>query len=81
MLRSDDGYSFFIPNIAGSVTLRGGVLAFLADTPASQCAGGYKEGVGGARCKCRHCMANSTTMQICFEEEMFELRNLESTVR
>jgi len=37
--------------------------------------GGYKEGVGGARRKCRHCMATFNQMQNHFVEEDFELRS------
>ena len=55
--------------------MRGSVLAVLAETPASQSLGGYKEGVGGARCKCRHCMTDWETMQEPFTEEEFLLRN------
>lgn len=56
--------------------LRGAVLAFIADTPASQKAGGFKESVGGAKRKCRHCMATFETMQNHFLEEDFQLRDL-----
>lgn len=73
LLGSDRGYSFSLPS--GLINLRGGILAFLADTPASQKAGGFKEGVGGARRKCRHCMATFETMQCHFSEEDFEPRN------
>lgn len=40
----------------GVVRLRGALLAVIADTPASQLLGEYKESVGGAKRKCRHCM-------------------------
>lgn len=50
-------------------------MAFLADTPASHLAGAFKESVGGARKKCRHCMASFETMNECFTEEEFTLRN------
>ena len=74
LLGRDDGYTFTITNI-GQIALRGAVLAFLADTPASQSAGGFKEGVGGAKRKCRHCMATFETMQEFFEEDLFQLRD------
>ena len=74
LLGRDDGYTFTITNI-GQVALRGAVLAFLADTPASQLAGGFKESVGGAKRKCRHCMATFETMQKYFEEDLFQLRD------
>ena len=41
---------------------RGTLVAFVGDTPAVNLAGGFKEGVGRAMRKCRHCMA--TDMQI-----------------
>lgn len=75
LLGGDDGYTFSIRNV-GQVALRGAVLAFLADTPASHAAGGFKEGVGGgAKRKCRHCMSTFETMQKYFEEDLFQLRD------
>ena len=73
LLGRDDGYTF--TTSLGQVKLRGAVLAFLADTPASHASAGFKEGVGGARRKCRHCMATFDSMQEYFEEELFELRD------
>lgn len=46
LLGREDGYIFTIRNV-GQVPMRGGLLAFLADTPASHAAGGFKEGVAG----------------------------------
>ncbi|XP_020895161.1 uncharacterized protein LOC110234145 isoform X1 [Exaiptasia diaphana] len=57
--------------------LRGALLAVLADTPASQAVAGMKESVGGARRKCRHCMATYEQMQEQFLEEQFTLRSKE----
>lgn len=74
-LGRDMGYDFHIPN--GIVRLRGALLAVIADTPASNLLGGYKEGVGGARRKCRHCMADFDDMQTKFVEEDFMLRSKE----
>lgn len=74
-LGSDMGYDFHIHN--GIVRLRGALLAVIADTPACNFLGGYKEGVGGARRKCRHCMADFDEMQTKFEEEEFVLRTKE----
>ena len=73
VLSSDSGYPFEIAG--GKVYLRGSVLAVLADTPASQALGGYKESVGGARRKCRHCMTDWESMQQYFTEEEFMLRD------
>lgn len=74
-LGQEDGYTFSI--CGGSFNLRGAILAVLADTPASQAAGGFKESVGGARRKCRHCMANFESMQDFFSEEDFMCRDRE----
>jgi len=76
ILGSDVGHSFIVGD--GNLYLRGALLAVLADTPASQAVGGYKEGVGGARRKCRHCMATFEQMQDHFIEEDFELRSKET---
>ena len=79
ILGSDRGYTFSLP--IGNINLRGGILAFLADTPASNKAGGFKEGVGGARRKCRHCMAKYEDMQCLFMEEDFQLRNKDNHIQ
>ena len=79
ILGSDQGYTFSLPN--GLITLRGSILAFLADTPASNKAGGFKEGVGGAKRKCRHCMAIFEDMQSFFEEKHFQLRNMDNHMK
>ena len=75
ILGSDRGYPFQI--FGGELFLRGALLAVLADTAASNLGGGFKESVGGARRKCRHCMATYESMQECFTEEEFTLRNAE----
>ena len=66
VLGSESGYPFEVAG--GKVYLRGSVLAALADTPASQLLGEYKESVGGARRKCRHCMTDWESMQQFFFE-------------
>ena len=71
-LGTERGYPFRV--FGGHVRLRGAVLAFLADTPASNVGAGFKENVGGARKKCRHCCATYETMQECFSGEEFTLR-------
>ena len=73
VLSSDFGYPFEIAG--GKIYLHGSVLAVLADTPASNSLGGYKEGVGGAYRKCRHCMTDWESMQQHFTEEEFLLRD------
>lgn len=75
ILGTDRGHPFKIGK--GNWYLRGGLLAIIADTPASQAMGGFKEGVGGARRKCRHCMATFEQIQEHFLEEEFELRSQE----
>lgn len=72
LLGDDFGYSFQLPQ--GTFRLRGGILAVVADTPASQEAGGFKAGVGGAYRKCRHCMATYDSMQKYFIEDSFVYR-------
>ena len=42
---------------------KGTLVAFVGDTPAVCLAGGYKEGVGMAMRKCRHCMATYNQIQ------------------
>ncbi len=73
VLGADLGYHFKIQG--GSVCLRGALLAVVADTPASNLLGAFKESVGGAKRKCRHCMADFEAMQSLFTEEEFDLRN------
>lgn len=43
--------------------LKGRLVAFVGDTPAVNMAGGFKEGVGMAMRKCRHCMATDNQIQ------------------
>ncbi|XP_068704496.1 uncharacterized protein [Montipora foliosa] len=72
-LGTNRGYPFTIAG--GIVYLRAAVLAVIADTPASQAVGCFKEGVGGAKRKCFHCMATWEEMQEHFVEEDFVLRD------
>ena len=44
--------------------IEGALIAFVGDTPAVNMAGGFKEGVGGAMRKCRHCLATNSQIQI-----------------
>ena len=71
LLGQEDGYIFTIRNV-GQVPMRGGLLAFLADTPASHAVGGFKEGVA---VESMHCFATFETIQKCFEEDLFQLKN------
>ena len=53
-----DGHPF---NISGKThIMHGALLCVVGDTPAVSLVGGFKEGVGFALKKCRHCMANNT---------------------
>lgn len=70
-----NGYPFQV--YGGVLRLRGSLLALLADTPASQLCGGFKEGVGGAFRKCRVCNATFESMQELFTEDNFNLRTKE----
>ena len=76
ILGVDLGYHFKI--CGGEICLRGALLAVVADTPASNLLGGFKESVGGAKRKCRHCMADFEQMQTIFTEEGFDLRDEET---
>ena len=51
--------------------LTGTLVAFVGDTPAVCMAGGFKEGVGMAMRKCRHCMAtyNQIQTKVCISIE------------
>ena len=75
VLGEDHGYNFRING--GNICLRGALLAVLADTPASQFLGAFKESVGGAKRKCRHCTADFESMQTLFTEEDFAPRSKE----
>lgn len=74
-LGRDTGVDFKVHG--GVLRLRGALLAVIADTPASQLLGGFKESVGGAKRKCRHCMTDFDEMQLSFVEEDFLLRSKE----
>jgi hypothetical protein len=70
-----DGHPF---NISGKThIMHGALLCVVGDTPAVSLVGGFKEGVGFALKKCRHCMANNTQIQEKFTEEEFVLRTLQ----
>ena len=47
-----------------SYNIEGALVAFVGDTPAVNMAGGFKEGVGRALRKCRHCMAIDSQIQM-----------------
>jgi hypothetical protein len=69
----EDGHTFIVHG--QKLHLKGSLLCMVGDTPAVALAGGFKEGVGFANKKCRHCMANNEQIQINYTEEKFTLRN------
>lgn len=46
-----------------SYGIEGALVAFLGDTPAVNMVGGFKEGIGRAMRKCRHCLATNPQIQ------------------
>ena len=46
-----------------SHSIEGALIAFVGHTPAVNMAGGFKEDVGGAWRKCRHCLAVNSMIQ------------------
>lgn len=70
-----EGYEINIAN--GNLEIQGCLMAYVADTPAAQKAGGFKEGVGLSFRKSRHCEADEDTMQNGFREEYFRPRQLD----
>ncbi len=50
-------------NHTTSHCITGTLVAFVGDTPAVNQVGGFKEGVGIAMRKCRHCMATHDQIQ------------------
>ncbi|XP_035665562.1 uncharacterized protein LOC118408812 [Branchiostoma floridae] len=68
-----EGYLF---NVNGEeVMLRGAVVAISADTNACLAVAGFKEGVGFANMKCRHCECPNERMQTNFHETYFALNS------
>lgn len=59
-----------------TIPLQVALMAYVGDTPAANQAGGFKEGVGGALRKCRHCECDEESMQTYFTEEDFLIRTL-----
>lgn len=76
MFGFDRGYIFFL--FIGFINFRGGIFVFLVDIFVSNKVGGFKEGVGGVRRKCRYCMVNFEEMQCFFMEEDFQLRSMDN---
>jgi hypothetical protein len=75
VLSSAEGYAFKVKRKV--VHLKGALLAVIGDTPALAKVGGFKEGVGFATRKCRHCMAYNPKIGKEFTEDKFVMRTLE----
>ena len=56
------GYTMIIQD--STYNVEGALVASVGDTPAVNMAGGFKEGVGAAMRKCRHCLATNSQIQI-----------------
>ncbi|KAL3970579.1 LETM1 and EF-hand domain-containing protein 1, mitochondrial [Sarotherodon galilaeus] len=65
----------------GEIELFGAVIAICGDTLAQHEIAGFKEGIGFAYSKCRHCECNFDDMQSVFEEKKFVQRTLEKHIR
>ena len=68
----EDGYYFTVGN--SNIPITGTLSVFCGDTPASNLAGGFKEGVSLAMKCCRHCEANQDDIQKIVHEEECILR-------
>ena len=77
MLKLSEGVKFVTID-GDEILLRGALLAAVADTPASHLLGGFKEGVGGAYAKCRHCECSQEEMQEHFVDSHFQPRTAET---
>ena len=58
-------------------TLYGALIAYVADTPASQDSAVFKEGVPGPHQPCRFCETTPDLMQLYFQENDFRICYLE----
>jgi len=65
----------------GEMDLCGAVVAVCGDTLAQHELAGFKEGVGFAYSKCRHCECTFEEMQRNFDEQSFTKRTLEKHLR
>lgn len=66
---------------SGEHEIYGAVVSICGDTLAQHELCGFKEGVGFAYSKCRHCECSFEEMQNYFNEENFEQRTLERHIR
>lgn len=70
-----------IQTINGEKTIHGAVVSLCGDTLAQHELAGFKEGVGFAYSKCRHCECSFEDMQLYFNEDAFTKRTLNEHVR
>ena len=66
---------------SGGFELFGAVISVCGDTLAQHELAGFKEGVGFAYSKCRHCECTFEEMQINFNEERFTKRTMEKHIQ
>ena len=67
------GYDFEVHN--GIIRLRGALLTVVADTPATNMLGRFKESVGGAKRKWHNCLGDFEDIQPKFDGNDFQLRD------
>ncbi|XP_051558169.1 uncharacterized protein LOC127443496 [Myxocyprinus asiaticus] len=65
----------------GEKTICGALMSVCGDTLAQHEVAGFKEGVGFAYSKCRHCECNFEDMQEQFNEDLFVKRTMASHIR
>lgn len=66
---------------SGEIELFGAVIAVCGDTLAQHDLAGFKQGVGFAHSKCRHCECSFNDMQSMYDENLFTARSLEKHIR
>ena len=64
-----EGYRMKI--LQNEILVFGKVLMYLGDTLGKHLWGGFKEGVGVSKQKCRHCYCEFNDMQLLFREDLF----------
>ena len=65
----------------GEKTIYGALMCVLGDTLGQHEVAGFKEGVGFAYSKCRHCECNFEDMQTQFDEDLFVRRTMARHIR
>lgn len=70
-----------IQTVNGEKTIYGAMVSLCGDTLAQHELAGFKEGVGFAYSKCRHCECSFEDMQSYFSEDLYTKRTLENHIR